>query len=204
MKFRVRVKNSELPVEFDFATKDDLNFLNHWRSTRKQRGNPFVQDALEYSRHVNKGWRVYEALGRTVTTLAHLRQSFQQNQRAEVVFLMVARALWHEPSSILGFCFCRRTWCHHIILDFAASHPNAIRKAGGEVQGVGLSMLYSLVKIAEGLGVKTVWGEATENSHGFYEVALALKSVSDQFFINGNIFEHCLRQYKIVVGDDNS
>ena len=46
-------------------------------------------------------------------------------------------------------------------------HPDAITTEGGEVRGVGTGMFYSLVKIADELGVQTVWGEATESSAPF-------------------------------------
>jgi hypothetical protein len=123
----------------------------------------------------------------------------RRRPRTEVVFVMLAKARWHEPSEVLGFCFCRRTWCHHIVLDFAAAHPNAIGPAGGQVRGVGAGMLYSLVKFSEGIGARLVWGEATENSASFYRKVLALRDVSDHFFIQGETFRYCLRQYELVV-----
>jgi hypothetical protein len=198
MNFRVRVADDDLPVEFAFAAQDDLTHLAGWRSPEKLRDNPHVQDALEYCRLANKRWKSYQAVGRTVMSLEEIGRDIQKNSRTEVVFVMVARAEWHKPSPILGFCFCRRTWCHHIVLDFAAAHPNAIGPAGGEVHGVGAGMLYSLVQMASGIGVKTIWGEATENSAKFYVKALALPNVTDHFFIRGRTRQHCLRQFKIV------
>jgi len=163
--------------------------------------NDHVKDALEYSRHVKNRWTTYQHLGRTITSPKQLKDYLKKDYTTEIVFLLVARAKWHEQSSVLGFCFCRRTWCHHIVLDFAASHPNAIRKAGGEVRGVGLSMLYSLVKFASSIDVNLVWGEATKNSHEFYETALktALKTpkISDHFFIDGDLYEHCIERHKL-------
>lgn len=198
MKFRVRVGNDDLPVEFTFATQDDLARLAGWRSPEKLRDNPHVQDALEYCRLANKRWKSYQAIGRTAASLEAIRSAIQKDGSAEVVFLMLARAEWHKPSPILGFCFCRRTWCHHVVLDFAAAHPNAIGPAGGEVQGVGAGMLYSFVKMATSIGVKTIWGEATRNSTKFYEKTLAVRNVADHFFIRGRTRQHCLRQFELV------
>lgn len=202
MKFRVRVdnaKDSNRSVDFGFATQNDLNLLRHWRCTREQRTNEHVQDALEYSSHVNERWKVYHALGRLVTKSQDFPRSAKGRQDEELVFLLTARAIWHQPSAVLGFCFCRRTYCHHIILDFAAAHPNAISKAGGKVHGVGFGMIYSLTRFAANSGVDMIWGEATYNSHAFYEVALGLKNVSDYFFIAHNVFDHCLAQHSSVV-----
>lgn len=198
MSFRVRVGDNDLPVEFVFAAQDDLTRLSRWRSPKKLCANPHIQDALEYCRLANKRWKTYRAIGRTVVTLDKLQRAVQQDPETEVVFVMLARASWHKPSPVLGFCFCRRTWCHHIVLDFAAAHPNAIGPAGGEVRGVGAGMLYSLVQVADSLGVKTLWGEATENSAKFYAKTLALPKVADHFFIKGKTFQHCLRQFKLV------
>ena len=199
MKFRVRVGNDDLPVEFTFATQRDLTRLAGWRSSEKLHDNPHVQDALEYCQLANKRWKTYRAIGRTAISLAEVRQAVQKDVSTEVVFVMIARAVWHKPSPILGFCFCRRTWCHHVVLDFAAAHPNAIGPAGGEVHGVGAGMLYSLVQLANSIGVKTVWGEVTKNSAKFYLKTLAVRRVPDHFFIRGRTRQHCLRQFKLVV-----
>jgi hypothetical protein len=194
----VRVGDNDLPVEFVFATQNDMMRLNRWRSPVKLRDNPHVLDALEYCRLANKRWKSYRAVGRTVTSLNEIRRAIQRDSRTEIVFVMLARAGWHKPSPILGFCFCRRTWCHHVVLDFAAAHPNAIGPAGGDVHGVGAGMLYSLVKMADGIGVKTIWGEATGNSAGFYTKTLALSKIADHFFIKGRSLRHCLRQFKLL------
>jgi len=198
MNFRVRVGSDDLPVEFVFAAPDDLVQLSRWRSPNNLRDNPHVRDALEYCRLANKRWKSYRAIGRTAASSDEIGRTIKKDSDAEVVFVMLARAVWHKPSPILGFCFCRRTWCHHILLDFAAAHPNAIGPAGGEVQGVGAGMLYSLVQMANGIGVKTVWGEATKNSARFYVKTLAVRNVADHFFIRGRTRQHCLQQFKLV------
>ena len=198
MNFRVRVGSDDLPVEFVFAAQADLVRLSRWRSPKHLRDNPHVQDALEYCQLANKRWKSYRAIGRTAASFEEIRSAIQKDSRTEVVFVMLARASWHKPSPILGFCFCRRTWCHHVVLDFAAAHPNAIGPAGGEVHGVGAGMLYSLVQMANGIGVKTIWGEATENSAKFYVKTLALPNIADHFFIRGRTRQHCLQQFKLV------
>jgi hypothetical protein len=131
--------------------------------------------------------------------LETLRNTVQQDNECEVAFILIAYAPWHEPSSILGFCFCRRTWCNHLLLDFAAAHPDAITPAGGFINGVGSAMLYSLVALADQLGIKKVWGEATRNSVGFYRYVLKQDDILDSFFIEGNEFEKCLSRYIQVV-----
>jgi hypothetical protein len=200
LHFRVRAGKTVLPVEFGLAGQNDLKRLGHWRAAKRVSDNPHIRDTLEFCRLAGKRWKTYRAANRTVTTFDELRRA--RGSRNEVVFVMLARAAWHKPSPILGFCFCRRTWCHHVVLDFAAAHPNAIAPAGGAVHGVGSGMLYSLVHLANGMGVKTVWGEATENSATFYEKTLEIQNVTDHFFINGDTFQHCLREFE-VIGNDN-
>ena len=198
MNFRVRVGSDDLPVEFVFAAPDDLAQLSRWRSPKHLRDNPHVQDALEYCQLANKRWKSYRAIGRTAESSDEIRQAIKKDPDAEVVFVMLARAVWHQRSPILGFCFCRRTWCHHVVLDFAAAHPDAIGPAGGAVHGVGAGMLYSLVQTAKGIGVKTIWGEAIRNSAPFYVKALALPTITDHFFIRGRTRQHCLQQFNLV------
>lgn len=195
MRFHVRVGDKILPVEFDFGSDAEVDRLRLWKRRSGALADASVTDALEYGRYAAKRWRSYRKEGRTVQSAAGIRRAVVKQPRGEFVFVLVARAGWHYPSSSLGFCFCRRSWCHHIIVDFAAVHPNAIRRASGQVRGVGAGMFYSLVKFAEEMEVRTVWGEATENSAPFYEKLLGLARVTDHFFITGQVFQHCLREF---------
>jgi hypothetical protein len=56
------------------------------------------------------------------------------------------------------------------------------------------------VKIADELGIKTVWGETTENSAPFYQKLLGVPRVTDHFFITGQSFQHCLRGFANLPG----
>jgi len=199
MRFYVIAQGQKRPVEFEFASESDLLTLRRWRAPAPLRENPHVQDSLEYSRLASKRWRSYRKADRTVTSLPRLEQIVRENSHAEIVFLMVARADWHESSPILSFCFCRRTYCHHLVIDFAANHPNAIGPAGGEVRGVGPAMFYSLVKFAHEFGIKTIWGEATENSAKFYRKIFAFRKVTDHFFVRGRAMSHGLKQYDLLM-----
>ncbi len=200
MRFNVRVHDEALPVEFDFGSHADIGRLRFWSQHSNPQAHESVADALEYARYAAKRWRSYRKEGRTLSSSDELREAVERQPRGEFVFVLVARARWHSSSPLLGFCFCRRTWCHHIVVDLAAVHPDAITIAGGEVRGVGTGMFYSLVKAAGELGVQTVWGEATENSAPFYQKLLGVKRVTDHFFITGEIFQHCLRGFANLPG----
>jgi hypothetical protein len=198
MKFKVRSAGQDLPVEFRFGSSGDFQTLARWRSKASQRNNPLVQDALEYRSLAGKRWRSYSQSRRTVSSLRSLQSIIERDDQCEAVFILMAYARWHSPSPILGFCFCRRTWCHHIIVDFAAAHPNAIQLAGGDVGGVGSGMLYCLASMAREIGVRLIWGEATLNSVKFYQRVLNEPSLTDHFFIAGEIFDRCLERYELV------
>lgn len=126
--------------------------------------------------------------------LRQLKRIIQKDPFAEIGFLLIARSPWHPATSVLGCCFCRRSWCHHLIVDFLAVHPKVLAETRGRVRGVGTGILYSLVGLADALGIATIWGEATRNSAPFYERVLGLPRVTDHFFVEGQTMEHCRQQ----------
>ncbi len=82
----------------------------------------------------------------------------------------------------VGLAYCRRTWCHHLALDFLAVHPRALDPSW-RVSGVGSGIAFGLVRLANALNIPRIWGEATVNSATFYESLLAVSSVQDLFII---------------------
>jgi hypothetical protein len=157
-----------------------------------------VHDALEFPKLATKRWRYYLKGKEAAMDLGQLRRAIRANRFAEVGFLLLAKAPWHAELPILGCCFCRRSWCHHLIVDFLAVHPKVLAGAGGRIRGVGTGMVYALVGLAEQLEISTIWGEATRNSAPFYQRILNLTSVSDHFFIEGKTLEHCRLQYRLI------
>jgi hypothetical protein len=125
-----------------------------------------------------------------------LKQAIRGNPSGEVGFLLMAKASWLPGVPVLACCFCRRSWCHHLIVDFLAVHPKVLADTAGRVRGIGTGMIYSLVGLADALGIATIWGEATKNSAAFYEKVLNLPKVTDHFFVQGETMEHCRQQYR--------
>src|SRR6184192_4095331 len=134
MRFQVRAHNENLPVEFHFGSQADIGRLRLWSQYSNPQVHQSVADALEYARYAAKRWRSYRKEGRTLSSSDELREAVERQPRGEFVFVLVARAMWHSSSPLLGFCFCRRTWCHHIVVDLAAVHPDGITVASGEVR----------------------------------------------------------------------
>jgi hypothetical protein len=139
-------------------------------------------DAGEFAALAAKRWFYYTREGATVASLAELRTAIRRNQSAELAFLLVASAEWITRHRILALAYCRRTWCHHLVLDFLAVRPG-LTFANQPVFGVGAGILLSLTKIADSLGIETIWGEATASSAPFYEKVLRTRPVKDLFII---------------------
>lgn len=141
-----------------------------------------IKDAVEFTRLAAKRWRYYAEAGQAVESLAGLRRAFAQDQHCEVAFILIATTRLEDRELPIGLAYCRRTWCHHLALDFLALHPRTL--AGREqITGVGSGIVYGLVQLAKTLAVRQIWGEATVHSAPFYERLLALTPVLDLFVI---------------------
>src|SRR5207249_10854778 len=125
-----------------------------------------------------KRWFYYTREGATVASVDGLRAAIRQNERAELAFLLVASAKWARRYKFLALAYCRRTWCHHLVLDFLAVRP-ALTFANQPISGMGAGVLFCLAGLAESLGVDTIWGEATASSAPFYEKVLQIHRVKD-------------------------
>lgn len=181
-----------------FGKPMDMPGLMRWRTTLARRSDPQVRDAMEFRKLATKRWRYYFKGNEAATSLAGLKRAVAAGPSAETGFLLMAKAPWHTTTPVLGCCFCRRSWCHHLIVDFLAVHPKVLAGVGGRIRGVGTGMIYSLVGLADELGIKTIWGEATKNSSPFYEKVLNLADVTDHFFVQGATLEYCREQNRLA------
>lgn len=196
MQFKVSFDHKIRTVRLAFGSEADLRSIRSWKLPRGHGSNPHIRDSIEYSRLASKRWRYYRREDSIAEDLRSLRMTVRRDPETETAFFLTARANWFSPSPILGLIYCRRTWCHHIVVDFAACHPAVLGETMRlRLRGVGTGMFFGLIRLAEMLKVGTVWGEATKNSAAFYEKALGLSSVKDHFFIRGEAMDFCLRQY---------
>lgn len=177
----------------------DMRGLLRWRTSAVSRSDPQVRNALEFRKLATKRWRYYLKGNEAATSLRQLKHTLRANPSAEVGFLLMAKASWQPAIPVLACCFCRRSWCHHLIVDFLAVHPKVLAGTPGRVRGVGTGMIYSLVGLADALGIGTIWGEATKNSAPFYEKVLNLPKVTDHFFVEGRTMEHSRQEFRRVV-----
>jgi hypothetical protein len=174
--FHVEAAGEFRPVELTFATEQEVRRVRVWRKMTP------TTDAGEFAALAAKRWFYYTREGATVTSVTDLRAAIRRNERAELAFLLVASAEWMTRHRFLALAYCRRTWCHHLVLDFLAVRPG-LSFANQPVFGVGAGILFSLANIADSLGIETIWGEATASSAPFYEKVLRIRPVKDLFII---------------------
>ena len=63
-------------------------------------------------------------------------------------------------------------------------------------RGVGSGLVYGLTELAGLVGMPLIWGEATAYSAPFYAKALAVREITDHFFIEGAVLAHCRRKFQ--------
>ena len=177
--FHVEAAGEFRPVELTFATESEVRRVRAWRKMTP------ATDAAEFAALAAKRWFYYTREGATVASLDELHAAIRRNERAELAFLMVASAEWAKRYKFLALAYCRRTWCHHLVLDFLAVRPG-VSFANRPVFGIGSGILASLAEMADSLGMDTMWGEATASSAPFYEKVLQTRPVKDLFIIQRN------------------
>jgi hypothetical protein len=191
MRFEIEVDGQLREAEVRFGGEEEARLLTRWRYPAGLRVEEPIADALEYARLACKRWRHYRRAGATVSSGSELRTALRRNPKAEVAMLLVARPGWRSPTSILGFAYFRRTWCHHFVVDFLAVHPRVIAGRPERIRRVGSGLLDQLVGLAEEMEVPCIWGEATANSAPFYERTLHLEQILDHFFIEDEVMTYC-------------
>jgi len=176
--FQVEAGGQIRPVELAFATEAGVKRIRRWQRTRPG------TDAGEFAALAAKRWLYYSRQRATVATFDELRAAIGRSERGEFAFLMVASAGWAKRQRFLALAFCRRSWCHHLILDLLAVRPG-LSFANQPIRRTGTGVLFGLVSLASALGMELIWGEATADSAPFYERVLQIRPVKDLFIIDG-------------------
>ena len=194
-RFPVKVDGEWREAEISFATEYEVKRLAYWRIPRALPNDAAVvrkiYDAVEFARLACNRWRYYHREGSTVKSMDGLERVIREHPRAEVAMVLVARPAWRSPIPMLGIAYLRRTWCHHLFLEFFATHPQVIVRRREQIGGVGDAMLHQIVALAEQLDIRCLWGEATEHSCDWYQDHLAIEEVRDHFFIEDDVLLHC-------------
>lgn len=190
-RFQIEVDGQPREAEIRFGNDRDVHSLTRWRFQSEPGANESIPDALEYARLASKRWRHYRRTGATVTSLSELRDAIRRDPKSELAMIFTAHATWRSRTPILGFAYFRRSWCHHLIVDFLSAHPRVIDGKPERIRGVGTGILYQLVALAETMDSPCIWGEATAHSAPFYERALDVKKILDHFFIEDEVLHYC-------------
>jgi len=181
-QFQIKVSGKAQPASLQFATKQELLRYHRSLPSRGKRSSRIVRDAIEFTRLAAKRWRYYSEAGEATESLAGLRQAIVENRHCEVAFILIATTSHKNHEWPVGLAYCRRTWCHHLALDFLALHPRTFDEQE-RVTGVGSGIVYCLVSLAKSLQIHRIWGEATVYSAPFYEKLLGQSPVLDLFEI---------------------
>ena len=196
--FHIEVNGEPSLAKLRFATKTELLAYHRSLSAASNEASQTIKDAVEFTRLAAKRWRYYSEAGEAVESLAGLRQALAGNKRCEVAFILITTTTVRGREIPIGLAYCRRTWCHHLALDFLALHPRTLDEQE-QIAGVGSGIVYGLVKLAKTLRIRRIWGEATVHSAPFYERLLGLVPILDLFVIESReMTEIQNRQAKIA------
>jgi hypothetical protein len=170
-------------VTLSFADNADVISTTRWRVPSELDDNALMQsraaDAREFARLAAKRWRHYRDTETAARSLTELQRMIAADPQGEYCFHVKVSADWFPAS--LGGAMVRRTWCHHLMIDFLFVHPKICGKVT-PVKGVGIEILRAICLIARVLKCKRVWGEATLDSAPFYKRQLH-QIVEDHFHI---------------------
>jgi hypothetical protein len=180
--FQIKINGEPRTANLRFATKTELQRYHQSLAPFARESSTVIREAVEFTRLAAKRWRYYSSTDEAAGSFDQLREEMRHDQKCEVAFIMVATTRQGRQNLPVGLAYCRRTWCHHLALDFLALHPRALDQAW-QVSGIGSGIVFGLVQLAKALRIRRIWGEATVNSAPFYEKLLAVSHVHDLFVI---------------------
>ena len=180
--FQIKVEGSPRRALLRFASKAELQRYRRSLQLFRRESSTVIREAMEFTRLAAKRWRFYFRIGEAAESFGDLQRKIRRDTKCEVAFIMIAAIRRKDRDLPVGLAYCRRTWCHHLVLDFLALHPRALGQ-NWPMTGVGSGIMFGLVQLANSLGISRIWGEATYSSAPFYEKLLAVHPVQDLFLI---------------------
>ncbi len=199
MPLRLGVVRDDVVEEahLDFASGKDVMAAKNWsvspRLTKRPEMKHRASEACELARLAAKRWRYYRDSRTFATSFEHLNSLIAANPHGEFSFHLKVTADWF--SEIMGAAMIRRTWCHHLMIDFLFAHPDISGRLL-PIKTVGVQILQSICLLARELGCKRVWGEATQDSAPFYQYHLG-KGIEDHFTIEKTQIKGLASQLRI-------
>jgi hypothetical protein len=180
--FHIKIDGELRLANLRIATKVELRRYHRSLSSLSANSSQAILEAVEFTRLAAKRWRYYSRIDEAAESFAGICRAVRAETECEVAFILVATIRRGRRDVPVGLAYCRRTWCHHLALDFLALHPRALDPKW-RVSGIGSGIVYGLVQLAKALRIRRIWGEATVNSAPFYEKLLAVSPIHDLFII---------------------
>jgi hypothetical protein len=182
--FAVFLDDEPADVTLDFADHADVVSNTRWRvpTLDDEALRTRAADSREFALLAAKRWQHYRDTSCAASSLPELRRMIAAAPQGEFCFHLKVTAEWFP--GILGGAMLRRTWYHHLALDFLFVHPR-IASRRVNVKSVGLQLLQAICIIAQDLGCQRVWGETTQDSAPFYRRYLK-QPVDDQLAIGSD------------------
>jgi hypothetical protein len=168
----------------EYFTDSHAAFVREWSEKTKADNHPIRRDSLDFARLACQRWKANAKIANYAQSDEEFPSYINDNPRVEVAGFMALRAAWFPDSETLGVCHFRRTWCNNLILDYLATHPWLAypKEPRYEKVGVGTGLLYYLCQLAVKLDAGILWGEATQNSCGFYAHVFKLGNTADLIY----------------------
>lgn len=183
-------------VTVQMAQTVDIQSAGRWKMPRTLRAinHPtseqaatiaLAEDNLEFAGLAAKRWRHYLETGTAATSFRELVALMTGDLEGEFCFFLKLSAPWfkHGP---LGQVMLRRTWCHHLFMDFLYQHTSIVAGESEVKKGVGYTLLFSVAALARTLQIPVLWGEATKSSATWYKRQFGCE-VKDHFIVQGPV-----------------
>jgi len=186
MDLPVKLNQKNKSATVVFAHGDDFAFLEEWREKLGKNQHPHRMDAVEFAQLAQFRYSAHSAIQPYAQAIGEFEEYSSDNPFCEVACLVFLRCDWFSDCDIIGLSHFRRTWSNRIILDYLSTHPFIAKPPPSypeEVNGVGTALLYFVTQVAKTCGSDLIWGEATQNSCGFYKRAFRLASVRDLIYV---------------------
>lgn len=177
----LRVGEVHHVAECGFAIEADAEVVAGWERRFSGHIHPAVRAAAEFAALASERWHYYRQRAGTVRGIDELRRSIAEDPKTEVAMMAVVRADGFPRASVLGVCHFRRTWCHHLFVDFLTAQPEIASRSGLPVSGVGTVLLATVVEVAAGIQAPAIWGENTKGSAAFYKKSWNCRHDTAQF-----------------------
>lgn len=176
------LKNAEILY---FDKEHDKDFLAKWEKSLDKNFtlHPAERDAVEFAESAYMRWKAYKNRDNYAYSIQDIKDFIKDNPNAEVANFVLLKWDLEVPSSVLGLCHFRRTWCNNLIIDYLVVHPTIAKPDRITIKGVGTSLLYYIAKVSTEIDVKYIWGEATQNSYTFYNKLFEINSIRDLILV---------------------